>query len=147
MGEGEAGAGSVGCSQDAPFLPSGLNMGFSLHRPPLSSMVGFGQLEPQALLRQRKAVPASRLLHARMAAAEAGQTRTWSPEKAQALGGLGGAGAGAGTGKRRQRADQDSNMLQAEFQGRDPAYVCTCVSWTSPATSRLLMEGRLVRRW
>lgn len=70
-----------------------------------------------------------------------------SPEKAQTLGGLGGAGAGAGTGKRRQRADQDSNVLQAEFQGRDPAYVCTCVSWTSPATSRLLMEGRLVRRW
>nr|KAF6296132.1 hypothetical protein mMyoMyo1_009227 [Myotis myotis] len=63
-------------------------------------MVGFGQMEPHVLPRQRKLCPASSLLHSRMAAARSRADKGLvSPEKPQIREGPGGRGLRQGQGR------------------------------------------------
>lgn len=117
---------------------------------PSPRMVRFAQLTLQVLPKMRKAVPVSRLLHSRLAAARSrARERCGLPRKSpRSWAGWEGPGAGAGPGKVKVMSRfRQQHALALVPRARDPAYVCTWVSWMSPATSRLLMAGRFFRRW
>lgn len=94
---------------------------------------------------QRKAVPASCLLQARMGAARIRTDRAWSLQRSPDPGRAEKRGAVVGTGMVEERTDEDSIVFQPEVPGREPR-LCLHQGQLDIASHLQAVDGRQVRQ-
>lgn len=142
---------ALGKAQDAPFLRRGLDLGLQpAQTTPLLGWQDWGSGSPRCCPEEDS--PTSRLHTPGWLLPEAGPVKDLGLSR-KARSRARWEGLGLGLGLRRDREGGGEEQVQTATcssrspRGQESAYVCTWVSWTSPATSRLLMAGRFFRRW